>query len=187
MSEFSLTPEEKKYLLSLARQTIILRADDKPSPETDFYSTTLKQTAGVFVTLNKNHQLRGCIGYVEGIKPLQNAVEEMALTAAFEDPRFDPVCSDEIKELQIEISILSPLNTISDIQQIEVGTNGLIIEKGLFKGLLLPQVAAEYGWDRVTFLEQTCLKAGLPKDAWKEESTKIQTFTAEIFSESDNL
>ncbi|MCK4558549.1 MAG: AmmeMemoRadiSam system protein A [Calditrichia bacterium] len=181
----NLTPEEKKYLLALSRRIIVLKAEGKEYEKEEYFTTSLKQQTGVFITLNKSHQLRGCIGYVEGLKALQNAVEEMSLAAAFEDPRFPPIEKDEIKDIEIEISVLSPLETISDTSQIEIGRHGIIIEKGLMRGLLLPQVATDYNWDVQTFLEQTCQKAGLPAGAWKEESTEIQIFSAEIFSESD--
>jgi len=181
----NLTREEKKYLLNLSRKIISLESQGKEFKEEDFFSTTLKQHTGLFVTLNKSHQLRGCIGYVEGLKPLQMAVKEMSLAAAFEDPRFPPVAGDEIENIDIEISVLSPLETISDPGQIEIGKHGIIIEQGLMRGLLLPQVATEYDWDVKTFLEQTCQKAGISDDAWKDESTKIRIFSAEIFSESN--
>ncbi len=109
----------------------------------------------------------------------------MSIAAAFEDPRFPSVKKDEIEDIEIEISVLSPLETISDTSQIEIGRHGIIIEKGLMRGLLLPQVATDYNWDVQTFLEQTCQKAGLPADAWRDESTKIQIFSAEIFSEAN--
>jgi AmmeMemoRadiSam system protein A len=180
-----LTAEEKKYLLALARRIITLKAKGQEYHEEKYFSTSLKLKTGLFVTLNKFQQLRGCIGYTEGIKPLQRAMEAMSIAAAFEDPRFPPVEKDEIEDLDIEISILSPLQTISDTKQIEIGTHGIILEQGLMRGLLLPQVATNYNWDVQTFLEQTCLKAGLPADAWREESTQIQIFSADIFSDSD--
>ncbi len=117
--------------------------------------------------------------------PLQHAVEEMAAAAAFDDPRFPPIDKTEINDIEIEISVLSPLQFIKEVSEIEVGEHGLIIEQHLRRGLLLPQVAVEYEWDTVTFLEQTCQKAGLPSSAWQDEATKIQIFSAEIFSESD--
>jgi len=181
----SLSTDEKKYLLELSRNVIDLKTKGKDLKREDYFSSTLKEQRGVFVTLNKSHQLRGCIGYVEGIKPLQIAVEEMSLSAAFDDPRFPPVEKEEVKEIEIEVSVLSPLETITDPNQIEIGKHGIIIEQGLMRGLLLPQVATEYEWDVDTFLEQTCQKAGLPKDAWQDKSTIIQIFSAEIFSEAD--
>jgi AmmeMemoRadiSam system protein A len=181
----NLTPDEKKFLLTLARKAIDLKIEGKEFKKEEYFSLTLKEQCGVFVTLNKSHQLRGCIGYVEGHKPLQIAVEEMSLAAAFDDPRFSPVEKREIKEIEIEISVLSPLEIITDAYQIEIGRHGIIIEQGLMRGLLLPQVAIEYNWDVQTFLEQTCQKAGLPMDAWQDDSTTIQIFSAEIFSEAD--
>jgi len=185
MRNFKLTQEEKIFLLSLARKAIFLKIDNKDSPESQTFSETLGQLAGVFVTLNKNEQLRGCIGYVEGIKPLQTAVEEMAVAAAFNDPRFPPLEKEEMDNLVIEISVLSPLEILDDINEIEVGKHGLIIESGLYRGLLLPQVAVEYNWNNISFLEHTCQKAGLSADAWKDDTTTIQVFSAEIFSEAE--
>ena len=185
MRPFKLTLDEKKFLLSLARQTISSRIENKESPQVPNFSETLGQLTGVFVTLNKNDQLRGCIGYVEGLKPLQTAVEEMALAAAFNDPRFPPLEEKELEELEIEISVLSPLEILEDVNEIEVGKHGLIVENGLYRGLLLPQVAVDYNWNHISFLEHTCQKAGLSADAWKDEETKIQVFSAEIFSESE--
>lgn len=181
----TLTQEEKKYLLNLSRKIIISNSEERSFQEEDYFSETLKLHTGLFVTLNKSHQLRGCIGYVEGVKPLQKALIEMSIAAAFDDPRFPPVQRDEVEDIEIEISVLSPLERISDTSQIEIGKHGLIIEQGLMRGLLLPQVATEYDWDVLTFLEQTCQKAGLGVDCWKDDSTKIQIFTAEIFSEAD--
>jgi AmmeMemoRadiSam system protein A len=181
----SLSTDEKKYLLGRARNAIDLKADGEDQERETYFSSSLKEKRGVFVTLNKSHQLRGCIGYIEGLKPLQIAVEDMALAAAFDDPRFPPIEKKEINEIEIEISVLSPLETITDPNLIEIGRHGMIIEQGLMRGLLLPQVATEYNWDVQTFLEQTCQKAGLPKDAWQDTATKIQIFSAEIFSESE--
>ena len=180
-----LSKDEKIFLLNLVRKLIDLESSEKTYQREDYFSSTLEEKRGVFVTLTKSKQLRGCIGYVEGLKPLQIAVEEMAHSAAFEDPRFPPVEQKEVNDIEIEISVLSPLETITESSQIEIGKHGLIIEQGLMRGLLLPQVATEYDWDILTFLEQTCQKAGLPKEAWQDPSTKIQIFSAEIFSEAD--
>ena len=180
-----LSNKEKKYLLDLARKVIDLKSQGKDLAREDFFSPTLKEHRGVFVTLNKSNQLRGCIGYVEGHKPLQIAVEEMSQAAAFDDPRFPPIEKGDVQEIEIEISVLSPLESIEDSSEIEIGKHGLIIEQGMMRGLLLPQVATEYDWDVITFLEHTCQKAGLPKDAWRDEATTIQVFSAEIFSESE--
>lgn len=181
----NLTEDEKKYLLALSRKIIHSKSENKKFKKEAYFSPSLKSQTGLFVTLHKFDQLRGCIGYVEGIKPLQDAVEEMSIAAAFEDPRFPPVKDEELKNIEIEISVLSRLETIQNINKIKIGKHGIIIEQGLMRGLLLPQVATEYDWDVQTFLEQTCQKAGLSSDAWKEESTTIKIFSAEIFSEAD--
>jgi AmmeMemoRadiSam system protein A len=141
----------------------------------------LKENRGAFVTLQKRGQLRGCIGYIEGHGPLHNTIKEMAEAAAFRDPRFSPVKEKELPELDIEISVLTPLKRIKDVNEIQVGTHGIYIKKGWSSGLLLPQVATEYGWDRQTFLEHTCQKAGLPPAGWKEKDAEIYIFSADIF------
>ena len=179
-----LTSVEKEYLLRLARDEIIRMATKGQEKSIPDFSPIMSEKFGVFVTLQKSGELRGCIGYVEGVKPLQKAVREMAVSAAFEDPRFPSVQPEEIENLEIEISVLSPLHTIRNISEIEVGKHGLVIEKGFNKGLLLPQVAVEYGWDRKTFLRQTCYKAGLAENDWQKPGTVIRIFSAEIFSET---
>ncbi len=178
-----LTEEEQSRLLTLARESIEDRLQGKKTPEDEGDSAALKEKRGVFVSLHKKGRLRGCIGCIEGRKPLLKAVREMAQSAAFEDPRFSPLHREEMKDLDIEISVLTPLKEIKDIHEIEVGTHGIYLAKGFFSGLLLPQVATQYGWDRVTFLEETCRKAGLPSQAWKDKNTRICIFTADIFGE----
>jgi len=179
----NLNNDEKKFLLTLVRDVITCNVEGKVYPAADSYSETLQKKFGAFVTLHKKKALRGCIGYVEGMRPLQQTIAELAVAAAFEDPRFPPVQKEELQDLQIEISILSPLKIIKSIDEIEIGKHGLIIEQNFFRGLLLPQVATEYNWDTTTFLKQTCLKAGLPEQAWKDKNTIIKIFSAEIFSE----
>ena len=180
-----ISQKERIFLLKLVRSVIRARAQgEKHEPELST-SEKLNTKFGVFVTLNSNSELRGCIGYVEGIMPLQEAVREMAEAAAFEDPRFPAVNSKEVEDLEIEISVLSPLKEVKDISEIEIGLHGLIIEKGFYKGLLLPQVAGEYGWNNETFLKHTCIKAGLPEDAWQDDDIVIKIFSAEIFSDRD--
>ncbi|OQX85207.1 hypothetical protein B6D60_08255 [candidate division KSB1 bacterium 4484_87] len=181
--ESGLTDEEKKELLKIARRTIKLVLDGKEPPKPDFKFPVFKEKRGAFVTLNKRGMLRGCIGYVFAFKPLEETIIDMAQAAAFRDPRFEPVTPDEFDDLEIEISVLTPIREIKDISEIEVGKHGIIIERGMNSGLLLPQVATEYGWDRETFLEHTCQKAGLPRDAWKEDGTKIKIFSADVFHE----
>jgi AmmeMemoRadiSam system protein A len=184
-SSHLLTKDEKEFLLDLAREVITCTAEGRDFSTPSFYSDTLKKEQGVFVTLHKDGELRGCIGYVEAVYPLQTAVEKMALSAAFNDPRFPPLSKEETDLMDIEISVLSPLQAIKNIEEIEIGKHGLIIEQDYYKGLLLPQVAVEYNWDCKTFLQHACQKAGLPENAWKDRNTKIQIFSAEIFSEQD--
>ncbi len=179
--DLGLTEEEKKTLHHIARTVIENKARGKAVPEFRVDSPVLKENRGAFVTINKRGQLRGCIGYIEGRGPLHKTVQEMAEAAAFRDPRFSPVKEGELLELDIEISVLTPLKRITDINEIEVGKHGIYIKKGRFSGLLLPQVATEYGWDRKTFLEHTCQKAGLPTSAWKDKDTEISIFSADIF------
>lgn len=183
-NKYNLTDEEKSELLKIARESIECKLKGKPIPEFEPSTPELREKRGVFVTLNKNGELRGCIGYIQPIKPLYQAVSEMALEAAFGDPRFPPLREDELSQITIEISVLTPLKRIYDPSQIEVGKHGIYIRKGMNSGLLLPQVATEHGWTRETFLEHTCYKAGLPKDAWKENA-EIYIFSAEIFHEPE--
>jgi len=180
-----LSRHEKETLLRSARKSIEARLAGKPAPPPESESERLKEKRGAFVTLKKDERLRGCIGYIEGRKPLLETVQEMARAAAFEDPRFYPVTSDEIRGLSIEISVLTPLVPVEDVGEIEVGRHGLYIVKGYRSGLLLPQVALEYGWDRETFLAETCRKAGLKSDAWKDRDTKIYSFSADVFGEGE--
>jgi|Deesub1362B_J571_1020462.scaffolds.fasta_scaffold22189_2 AmmeMemoRadiSam system protein A len=180
-----LTDEEKKYLLRLARETIRAKTEKKEPQVAPPTSKILHEKRGAFVTLHKMGQLRGCIGYIEGIKPLYLTIVDMAEAAAFNDPRFPPVAKQEVEDLDIEISVLTPLEKIDDPQKIEVGKHGILVRKGPFQGLLLPQVATEYGWDRETFLDQTCIKAGMAPGCWKDPATEIYIFSADIFSEKD--
>ncbi len=182
-SIIGLDKNEKDYLLKLARTTIIEMLETETLPETRPVSDKVQQKLGVFVTLHKHGDLRGCIGYIEGIKPLYQEIMDMARSAAFRDPRFPPVTPEEVKDLEIEISVLSPLVKVKKFEEVKVGKHGIVIQKGPYRGLLLPQVATDWGWERDEFLKQTCLKAGLPAEAWKEPDTDIYIFSAEIFSE----
>ncbi len=179
--DLGLNAEEKKLLHQIAKTVIENRAQGKPVPEFKVDSAILKENRGAFVTINKKGQLRGCIGYIEGRGPLHKTVEEMAEAAAFRDPRFSPVKENELADLEVEISVLTPLRKIADVNEIEVGKHGIYIKKGWYSGLLLPQVATEYKMDRQTFLEHTCQKAGLPSNAWKDKNTEIYIFSADIF------
>ncbi len=181
----SLSKEDKIFLLKFARKVIETKFSGRNLDIDIPLSPILKEMRGGFVTLKKNNQLRGCIGYIEAVKPLIETIEDMAESAAFGDHRFQPVKAEETSELSIEISVLSPISEIKDPLSVEVGLHGLIITRGVQRGLLLPQVPVEWGWDREKFLNQTCLKAGLPEDAWKSPDTKIEVFTANIFSEEE--
>jgi len=178
-----LTDEERAALLSLARRSIQEKFTGNWPPAIEYTSPALQTDCGAFVTLEKHGALRGCIGYVVGVKPLEQTVMEMAVQAAFEDPRFPPVTVEEFKDVSIEVSVMSPLTEVADVSEIEVGRHGLVIRGGGRSGLLLPQVATDQGWDRETFLEHTCMKAGLPPDSWKRDGVTILKFSAEVFGE----
>jgi len=180
-----LNKEERKSLIQLARNTIKARLYRQPPPEYVPFSEALKVRSGAFVTLHKHGSLRGCIGLVQATKPLHETVREMAIAAAFEDPRFPPLSREEFDDIDIEISVMSPVRQIKDVDEIKVGKHGIIIKRGFNQGLLLPQVATEQGWDRNTFLEHTCYKAGLSGDCWKKPDTEIYIFSAEVFSEKE--
>lgn len=174
---------ERRTLLELARRALteaVLHGDilDVPLP-----AGLLARPAGVFVTLHHAGRLRGCLGQVEASLPVAGAVVRMAIAVSRDDPRFDPVEADELPGLEIEISVLSRMEPITP-ERIEVGRHGLLVRRGAFRGLLLPQVPEQYHWSRERFLEETCVKAGLPRDAWKEPETQVEAFTAEVFSES---
>jgi len=177
-----LTEAQREELLSLARTTIAeyLKTGEIPDYKTD--DPVLTRRSGAFVTLKEHGELRGCIGHMRADTPLYRVVQEMAVSAATSDPRFPPMTADELGEVSIEISVLSPLRRLTDTQQIEVGTHGLMIFKDGHQGVLLPQVPVEQGWDREEFLENLCLKAGLLPDCWREEAA-LYTFTAVVFSE----
>ncbi len=177
-----LTAEEKKLLLAIARETIssfILTGEIPPRTITD---RNLQAQQGCFVSIKKNGALRGCIGNFTADKPLWQLIQEMAVSAATRDPRFYPMKEENLKDFSLEISVLSPLQKISSIEEIVVGVHGLYIEKNFSRGVLLPQVAVELGWGRDVFLDQTCIKAGLKKGAW-QEGADIYIFSAEVFGE----
>ncbi len=181
-AESELSAKDKALLLKIARETIECKVKGVKCPDYNVTSQILKENRGAFVTIKKQGMLRGCIGYIQAIKPLYQTVQEMAEAAALSDPRFSPVTKEELKDLEIEISALTPLKKITDVNQIQVGTHGILIRNGYNSGLLLPQVATENNWDRKTFLEQTCFKAGIyNKDCWKDKDTEIYIFSAEVF------
>jgi uncharacterized protein len=180
-----LSDRDRAKLLTLARQAIEqctlgrrLPAAEEPLPE------TLSARCGAFVTLRKAGLLRGCIGHIEASTSLCATVCECAVAAALRDPRFEPVTPAELADLHIEISVLSALTDVRP-EEVEVGCHGLLISRDLHRGLLLPQVAFQWHWDREQFLEQTCIKAGLPPDAWRH-GARIQAFTAEVFADPED-
>jgi len=184
-----LNKEQQKKLLSIARKTIREYIDNGQLPEPDleneFTDEIFKEKRGAFVTIHKNGKLRGCIGYIRGIKNIPETIVEMSRAAGFNDPRFPALRRNEVDEIDIEISILSPIVKVENVDEIQVGRDGLIISNSFRTGLLLPQVASEYGWSENQFLENTCYKAGLPGDAWKWNDTTIERFSAQVFSEED--
>jgi AmmeMemoRadiSam system protein B/AmmeMemoRadiSam system protein A len=182
--DFGLSESGKKTLLKLARESIAAELTGKKlTIDKSTYSGVLKEERGAFVTLTIGGQLRGCIGYIRAVKPLYETIIEMAAQAAFHDPRFEPLTAKEFEKVEVEISVLTPMLLVSDPKEVTVGRDGLYIVKGYASGLLLPQVAVDYGWDRQTFLDQTCLKAGLPPGTWKQSGTQIYRFQADIFGE----
>jgi len=182
LNKGELTKSEQIWLLDLAEATVTACVNKKPLPEPKDVPEKFKVKRGAFVTLEKNGELRGCIGYILPILPLYQTVIEMAQSAALHDPRFSPVTPNELKNITVEISVLTVPETITDPSVIEVGKHGIIMKRGYAQGLLLPQVATDYGWDRETFLEHTCLKAGLPRNAWQDKNTEIQIFSAQVFN-----
>lgn len=181
-----LSKDQQKKLLILARKTIADKLGIKPDLDMPVFDDEIfREKCGAFVTLHKTGNLRGCIGYIEGIKSIPETVKDMALASAFSDPRFPSLSPGEFKKIDIEISVLSPIEKVSDINDIVVGRDGLIVSRGFNRGLLLPQVPVEYGWDRDTFLSHTCYKAGLPADSWKKTDTQIEKFSAQVFSEKE--
>jgi AmmeMemoRadiSam system protein B/AmmeMemoRadiSam system protein A len=179
-AEFALSEDERRELREIAWRAIEGKVRRGEAPPVAAASGRLVTKRGVFVTVKKHGQLRGCIGYIEPVEPLARAVSNMAVAAATGDPRFPPVSEAELRDLTYEITVLSPLERVTDPAEIKVGAHGLYIRKGGHAGLLLPQVAVEYGWDREEFLEHTCEKAGLPRDAWKE-GAEIYIYSGEIF------
>ncbi|MBI5441486.1 MAG: AmmeMemoRadiSam system protein A [Deltaproteobacteria bacterium] len=176
-----LSEENRESLLRIARESIeaeLRRESYEPAPPG---SPLLSSPWGAFVSLHKGGNLRGCIGSFEGRGPLYRTVAEMARSAAFEDPRFRAVQTDELPHLRVEISVLTPLHPI-DPSEVQVGRHGLYVVQGYHRGVLLPQVAGEHGWDAETFLAETCRKAGLPRDAWRKDA-KLFAFEAEVFGE----
>jgi AmmeMemoRadiSam system protein B/AmmeMemoRadiSam system protein A len=185
-SGFILSGKDKRFLLSLARRNIQAAVLHKAlHPDKGKVPPFCRMKRGVFVTLKMHDNLRGCIGYVDGIKPLYQAVIDNSFNAAFRDPRFLPLQKDELRAIKIEISVLTEPREIDSINEIEIGRDGLIIGEGPSRGLLLPQVPVEWGWNREEFLMHTCRKARLPDNAWRDKNVRIYRFQAIVFSEDD--
>lgn len=178
-----LSTAEKASLLELARKTLESYLTSGATPSCNAVGESLKQKKGAFVSLHLGEELRGCIGQLSPDSELCEVVQHCIVSAAAEDTRFLPVTKDELPELNIEISVLTPFQRVQRIEEIEVGKHGLYIVQGIFRGLLLPQVASQFGWDRIAFLKQTCQKSGLPGSAWQDPKTAIYTFEADVFSE----
>jgi AmmeMemoRadiSam system protein A len=181
----TLSDDQKDALLRIARESMQAAvAHGRPTHE-EPDDPALCEVRGAFVTIKDDAgELRGCIGYPEARYPLHESVARAAVAAATEDWRFSPVRPDELAEMRIEISVLSSVEPVQDLATIEVGRHGLVVEMGSQRGILLPQVPSEYGWDRDEFLSQTCLKAGLGPDAWRR-GAKVCAFTAEVFGERE--
>ena len=194
-SEKYLIPEEERLLLRIARDTLEACVCRDESTDLNDYplTETLKEKHGVFVTLRNKGELRGCIGYIGNHEPLAQAVRDNTINAAQRDNRFPPVTLDEVDEIAIEISALTPgespetpFKKVTDIREITIGRDGLYIEQPPCRGgVLLPQVATEQGWDVPQFLSAVCLKAGYPDGAWKEPGTLLYRFSAQVFSEKE--
>jgi AmmeMemoRadiSam system protein B/AmmeMemoRadiSam system protein A len=181
-AEFSLTGREKDALMKIARTSVETAVRDRKMSVLDSSGfPRLEEARGAFVTLKEHGELRGCIGYITPMKSLAETVRDVAAYAALEDSRFKPVTAQELPLLEYEISVMSPLRRVLDIKEIKVGKHGLIMKQGDIEGILLPQVPVEEHWNRDTFIQETCLKAGLPRQAWKDDDTDIFMFTALVF------
>lgn len=181
-----LTKEDKQTLLRIARKTLESYLSKREKPEFKDVSPRLKEIQGAFVTLKKEGKLRGCIGSIVGREPLYLTVRDMAIEAATADPRFPPVRYEELKDIQIEISVLSPLKRVDSSDEIILGKHGVVVKRGFHQGVFLPQVAEETGWSKEEFLSYLCAhKAGLDFDCWKDKDTQLYVFTASVFSEEE--
>jgi AmmeMemoRadiSam system protein A len=181
MSE-PLTRNEELACLKLARQALEHYFKTGSHLHTPIEAGTLKEKRGAFVTLTVAGDLRGCVGYPLPVKPLDETIIEMAVAAASQDTRFEPMAPEDMDRLRIEISVLGLPEPVSSPADVEVGRHGIIVSKGFNRGLLLPQVPVEHAWDRETYLHHGCLKAGLSPEEWKK-GAKIEVFTAQVFSE----
>jgi len=179
-----LQEDEKRELLRIARATLREYARTGRVPPGKPHRASLLTNAGVFVTLHRGAALRGCVGTLHDDTPLYKAIQDMAIAAATRDTRFAPVTPDELNALAIEISVLGDRRRIHDASELTVGTHGVCLTLGDARGLLLPQVAAEHGWDAAAFLERVCAKANLPDGSWRDPAAVLETFTAQVFDEA---
>jgi uncharacterized protein len=179
---FQLTEADQVLLLQIARKAVRAHVLSQTFTPLEIPAGNLTESCGIFVSIHIDGELRGCIGNVHGAGPLYRTVGECAISAAVRDPRFVPITKNELTLIDFEISVLSPMQRVSDINEIEIGKHGLFLTKRGYRGLLLPQVATAYGWDRETFLMETCRKAGLRHDDWKDGAT-IHRFSAFVFGE----
>lgn len=186
MPSLILNDKQKRILLDVVKTTIEAAVNARRLPDFKINDPVLETRCGAFVTIHKNNNLRGCIGNITSNLPLWETVRKMAVEASLHDPRFSPVIPSELKDIEVEISVLSPFEKITDINQVEVGVHGLFIRQGFYQGLLLPQVATEYGWDRTEFIEHTCFKAGLDRNCYKNKNCEIFIFSATVFGEKDS-
>ena len=180
---FQLTESDQRLLLQTARTSVRAYLSGETANEAEISNGVLTESYGIFVSIHKNGELRGCIGNVHPSVPLYRSAAEYAIAAAVSDPRFVPMTPDELPAADFEISVLSLMEPVEDITEIEIGLHGLMITKQAARGLLLPQVATEHQWNRVRFLRETCIKAGLNPDDWKSGAT-IHRFAAFVFGES---
>ena len=175
-----LSEQQRQELLSLARRTVTDHVRYKRAPEPDLQDPRLLANGATFVTINRRHQLRGCIGNIEPVMPLYRSVIRNAVAASSQDRRFPPMTSGELVDMEVEVTVLSPLEPLDDVKNVRIGMHGLLLVKGAYSSVFLPQVPVEQKWELKTYLEELCLKAGLPKDGWKDKDSRLFTFTADI-------
>lgn len=180
-----LTPSDSIALLEIARAAIEHQINSETYSPAPREEKKLNDRAGCFVTIKQHEQLRGCIGNFQSQQPLYREVAEMAAASATKDPRFPPMQKKDLNHFSLEITVLSPLQKIDNREQIIVGEHGIYIEKGLNRGVLLPQVATDYDWDNNVFLQQTCIKAGLDADAWQSTDADIYIFSGQIIKDKN--
>jgi len=183
MKNLELDDRQRELLLKIAREAVENAVSGSPPGQYSIDDPVLNTECGAFVTIHNAGNLRGCIGNITAATPLWMTVMNMAVEASTGDPRFPPITPGELEDIDIEISALSPLWKIKDIKEIEVGKHGILIKKGFNQGLLLPQVATENGFDRISFLEHTCLKAGLARNCYRDGDCEIHIFSATVFGE----